>query len=753
ERRQLAENECASGYFGYNCFFRCRCSGGQACHKTTGACPTGCQQGFWGRSCQLENICYYNGRANAYMGTLAYSNSRSRCQRWDSTVPHYHDYKPHRFPDRAYPENYCRTTSGDSDKPWCYIIEYSSDSWENCAVKDCVCPAGFFGYNCQHECHCKDISQCNSTTGSCGTGCAEGWQGMSCQTVKSCPPNRYGWNCENTCQCENPAHCRRFLGPTTNCMCRPGFFNPPSCEPVTPPIIEEFSHERFYDGEPMLFSCTVKSIPPLERSEIMLLGPSEKRISFVDTNVTSGIVRTNMFQVDSVSANEQYSCVVNGLSGEARRILESNVREKPRMSRPPIVESKSDTSIHLAWRQWDKTRGDTGDGDILSYSVFYSATDSNHKPKKAGGPYYTNCSPECKFIIKDLMPNTEYNIFITTEINHAQGQGPPGPEIQVHTNCGPPSAAPVITKQTVGRTPGSHDTQGIFHMTLEWEDPARDTFGCDRIEKYILKLQETSERRDGPGLTRRNPVEISGTISERRYTLRNLQPLTEYCVVMLMENNAKLRSPDTMQKCQKTEEIEPSPPRNLRVDEVEAREAKLSWLAPESPNGFLKGYELLKTVGEHENEWREYIQYIGPRMEFTMRPLSPGTYYRIRIVAENGAGRSKSSNVVEFETLKEPPGPAEDLNKTSVGLTEIGLSWSKPKQPNGGSLSYFVTYKAVGQQQEMISEEIVGGSRPKLQYQLTGLKFGTVYKIQVTAKNEKGSGRPSNTIEVMTLKP
>ncbi|KAK3787249.1 hypothetical protein RRG08_055972 [Elysia crispata] len=198
---------------------------------------------------------------------------------------------------------------------------------------------------------------------------------------------------------------------------------------------------------------------------------------------------------------------------------------------------------------------------------------------------------------------------------------------------------------------------------------------------------------------------------------------------------------------------EPSPPRNLRVVEVKAREAQLSWLAPESPNGFLIGYDLLKTVGEHENEWRETVEYIGPRMKYTMKPLRPGTYYRIRIVAENGAGKSNSSNIVEFETHEEPPGPVRDLNKSSVGLTEIGLSWSKPKQPNGRSLSYYVTYKEDGQQQEMVTEEISGRSKSKLQYTLTGLKFDTTYEIKVTAKNKEGSGQPSNAIEVATLKP
>ncbi|KAK3787248.1 hypothetical protein RRG08_055971 [Elysia crispata] len=556
ERKELAERECATGYFGYNCSFKCRCEGGEACHKTTGACPRKCRKGYWGLSCQLVNSCYYNGRQESYMGTLAHTNSRSECQKWEKKVPHYHEYKPHRFPDKVYPENYCRTTTDDSVRPWCYVKVYRYDKpnkvWEYCAVKDCECPVGLFGFNCKHECHCKDITKCDSRTGICGTGCAEGWDGLSCQQENSCPPNKYGWNCEKTCQCEDPSHCTRFLGPSSACKCRPGFFNPPSCEPVTPPEIEGFSHKMLYDGESMVFICKVKAIPPLERSEILLQGPPRKRISFVDTNITNGIIRTNIFEVDSVRANERYICRARGISGNTSRDIISRVRQRPRMSRPPTVESKSDTAIHLAWPLWNKFSGDTGEGNILNYNVFYSRAGSEQTPKKAGGPYYTSCSPKCNFIIRDLSPNTVYTIFVTIEISQARGQGPPGPHIQVLTNCGPPSAAPLITKQTVGRTAG---TQGIFQMTLEWEDPDKEHFGCDRIKNYILKLRETRRRRHGPSLTKREPVEVSGKVSERRYTITNLQPLTEYCVVMLMENNAELRSPETVEKCQKTEEI------------------------------------------------------------------------------------------------------------------------------------------------------------------------------------------------------
>ncbi|GFR82246.1 neogenin 1 [Elysia marginata] len=207
---------------------------------------------------------------------------------------------------------------------------------------------------------------------------------------------------------------------------------------------------------------------------------------------------------------------------------------------------------------------------------------------------------------------------------------------------------------------------------------------------------------------------------------------------------------------------EPSPPRNLRVDVVTATEARLSWLAPENPNGYLRGYDLLKTVGEHENEWREVVDYVGQRMNYTMKRLRPGTYYRVRIVAENGAGESNASNPVEFETLEEPPGPVGDLKQKLLDLTEVTLTWTKPKQPNGRSLSYFLVYKehpepgekGYGQEfEEMVTKEILGRSNVSFQYTLKGLKFDTRYRIKVIAKNKQGPGNASESIKIKTLKP
>ena len=101
------------------------------------------------------------------------------------------------------------------------------------------------------------------------------------------------------------------------------------------------------------------------------------------------------------------------------------------------------------------------------------------------------------------------------------------------------------------------------------------------------------------------------------------------------------------------------------------------------------------------------------------------------LIQINQAVKNSLTDRYTIISSTEPPGQVSDLRTTSIGLTEIALSWSKPKQPNGRRLSYFITYRGFGQQEEMITKEIPGASESSFQYKLSGLKFDTLYRIKV----------------------
>lgn len=58
------------------------------------------------------------------------------CQRWDSQVPHSHNYPPNVFPEMENSENYCRNAGGDEKLPWCYTSD-TTKRWEYCNITRC----------------------------------------------------------------------------------------------------------------------------------------------------------------------------------------------------------------------------------------------------------------------------------------------------------------------------------------------------------------------------------------------------------------------------------------------------------------------------------------------------------------------------------------------------------------------------------------------------------------------------------------
>merc|ERR1712098_143975 len=81
--------------------------------------------------------------------------------------------------DREFPNNYCRVSNFDAAKygPWCYTTD-KKVRWESCNIRSCACPRGFYGENCEKECHCRGDAQCTST-GYCSAGCqyVNNWDG------------------------------------------------------------------------------------------------------------------------------------------------------------------------------------------------------------------------------------------------------------------------------------------------------------------------------------------------------------------------------------------------------------------------------------------------------------------------------------------------------------------------------------------------------------------------------------------------
>jgi len=183
---------CPNGRFGDQCQFYCACKSGRTCNKVTGSCPANeCRPGRYGANCQLSDSCYYNNKRNSYLGKVTRTRSGRTCQQWKAQKPHAHTYNEGcDFEDREFPNNYCRVSNFDAAKygPWCYTTD-KKVRWESCNIRSCACPRGFYGENCEKECHCRGNAQCTST-GYCSAGCQYGWAGKDCQARIDAAPSQ-----------------------------------------------------------------------------------------------------------------------------------------------------------------------------------------------------------------------------------------------------------------------------------------------------------------------------------------------------------------------------------------------------------------------------------------------------------------------------------------------------------------------------------------------------------------------------------
>ncbi|XP_046551928.1 multiple epidermal growth factor-like domains protein 10, partial [Haliotis rubra] len=80
-----------------------------------------------------------------------------------------------------------------------------------CEVQIFVCSDGWFGEDCDKQCHCSlNTEVCDKITGQCVSGCSPGYMGTDCQTA--CPDGYYG-DCTSRCgSCLNAAYCDKTTG-------------------------------------------------------------------------------------------------------------------------------------------------------------------------------------------------------------------------------------------------------------------------------------------------------------------------------------------------------------------------------------------------------------------------------------------------------------------------------------------------------------------------------------------------------------
>ncbi|XP_060550884.1 hepatocyte growth factor isoform X4 [Pantherophis guttatus] len=137
-----------------------------------------------------------------YRGPMDHTETGKECQRWDLQRPHRHPFRPEKYPDKGFDDNYCRNPDG-KPRPWCYTLDPNTP-WEFCSIKTCA----------------QNVVRSSSAvieTTECIQGQGEGyrgtvntiWSGIECQRWDSQVPHQHNFTRENfKCKDLRENYCR-----------------------------------------------------------------------------------------------------------------------------------------------------------------------------------------------------------------------------------------------------------------------------------------------------------------------------------------------------------------------------------------------------------------------------------------------------------------------------------------------------------------------------------------------------------------
>ncbi|XP_074683245.1 phosphatidylinositol phosphatase PTPRQ isoform X2 [Strix aluco] len=324
-------------------------------------------------------------------------------------------------------------------------------------------------------------------------------------------------------------------------------------------------------------------------------------------------------------------------------------------------------------------------------------------------------SEELSYVIKDLVPFTDYKISVSAFT--VVGEGPPS-VLTVRTREQVPSSVQNISYKNISSS----------SVLLYWDPPANPN---GKIIHYTVYAMELDTKRAFHTTTSNNSLLMTGLKKYTNYKMRVAASTTIGESALSEENDVFVRTP----------EDEPdSPPQHVELINVTATEINLRWLPPEQPNGLITHYEVLY----HDSN--DLFIKNASSTSISLNEMKPYTLYNISVRAFTRLGHGNQSSfpllVRTSETV--PDSAPENITYRNISSMEIELSFFPPSIPNGIIQAYTIYLKrANGTQQRVINTTL-------LTLHITDLKKYTEYTVEVSASTTMGEGLRSSPLHILT---
>ncbi|XP_055366310.1 neural cell adhesion molecule L1-like protein isoform X5 [Betta splendens] len=210
------------------------------------------------------------------------------------------------------------------------------------------------------------------------------------------------------------------------------------------------------------------------------------------------------------------------------------------------------------------------------------------------------------------------------------------------------------------------------------------------------------------------------------------------------------------------EDVPSTAPRDVAVELINSTVVRVSWtpVPPATVRGHLGGYNVqwirrrsLLDPRQPLAE-RHSLPFPGRRSHAVVPGLQPFSQYTLAVNVYNKKGNGPSSDPVTFDMPEGAPGPVPILTASNAQTDSVLLVWGPPLVANGILTGYRLQYHLINEStRETVDSQVrnISGN-DTTQWQLGGLKGGSLYRFHLSACTRAGCG-PARAQESSTAAP
>ncbi|XP_063793590.1 fibronectin type-III domain-containing protein 3A-like isoform X1 [Pseudophryne corroboree] len=385
----------------------------------------------------------------------------------------------------------------------------------------------------------------------------------------------------------------------------------------------------------------------------------------------------------------------------------------------PVVSSLAARSAVLSWSVQVGSQNRESPANLLPGTFMHEVAVSNSGKNGRFKPAYSGGATTCT--LTDLRPATDYLARVSATCPPLEGSISEFVSFTTES-CEPDTPAP---PKLTNRSRNC--------LNLQWK--ASNDNGS-KINGYLLEWDEGKH----------GPFKECCFGHLKQYKLTKLSPSTKYAFRIAAKNDIGMScfSETVVYYTAGSVPPAPSPPR--------LKQAGITCLCLEwSPPSDVVTDETLTYVLEMEEEGSGYgfkPKQNSEDIACTLRNLRRNTSYKFRVFAVNSEGRSSPSDIVEYTTSPDKPGPpCKPSTKGKIHAHSVRVTWDAPKD-NGGSeiLKYFLEITEISNGSKW--DVVYSGSSKE--HVCDRLMPGTCYRFRVYCSNVVGSSPVSDVLTVQT---